>query len=85
MKWFKNEVAEKLFWQKMCSSTIIFNWKKIRKIQKIDFESQILALFDKTAKLGKASEDAYKQRGWLESVCCKKQQKKFLTSYWFVE
>ena len=22
---------------------------------------------------------------WLEPVCCKKQQKKFLTSYWFVE
>ena len=23
--------------------------------------------------------------GLLEPVCCKKQQKKFLTSYWFVE
>ena len=30
----------------------------------IDFESQILALFDIAAKLCKASEDAYNQGGW---------------------
>ena len=31
----------------------------------IHFESQILSLFDKAAKLGKASGDAYNGGGWL--------------------
>ena len=45
--------------------------KKFRKIQmifdieKIYFESPLLALCDELAKLGKASQDANKLGGWL--------------------
>jgi hypothetical protein len=33
--------------------------------EKIHFESQILTLFDKASKLGKASRDAYNPGGWV--------------------
>ena len=44
--------------------------KKFRKIRmifdiEIHFESQIFALCDKLAKLGKACQDAYNLEGWL--------------------
>ena len=42
-------------------------------------------LYVETSKPDVLCDDVDQSRIELDPVCCKKQQKKFLTSYWFVE
>ena len=54
------------FNKKCASKFLIFNEKKNQKdYDDFHFESPILALRHKAAKLGKASRDAYNRGGWL--------------------
>ena len=53
------------FNKKCASKFLIFNEKNLKDSDDFHFESPILALRDKAAKLGKESQDAYNQGGWL--------------------